>query len=167
MATTYKLISSVTVGSGGASYIEFTSIPATYRDLVLVCSTRHTTTGTVANYVDIALNGSTSSITGRYALGNGSTASGGTGQAAGIDNGASATSNSFSSNSYYFTNYAGSTYKSWSIDYVSANAATESYQGITGGVWSNTSAITSIKLTPQTGTLVQYSTAFLYGIKNS
>jgi hypothetical protein len=35
MATTYEIISSVTVGSGGAADIEFTSIPATYTDLVI------------------------------------------------------------------------------------------------------------------------------------
>jgi hypothetical protein len=38
MATTYDLISSVTVGSGGAANIEFTSIPATYTDLVVLFS---------------------------------------------------------------------------------------------------------------------------------
>jgi hypothetical protein len=44
MATTYTLInSSVTVGSGGAADIEFTSIPATYTDLLLVLSGRGTT----------------------------------------------------------------------------------------------------------------------------
>jgi hypothetical protein len=39
MANTYTLIaSSVTVGSGGAANIEFTSIPATYTDLVSALS---------------------------------------------------------------------------------------------------------------------------------
>jgi hypothetical protein len=33
---TYTLINSVTVGSGGAANIEFTSIPATYTDLNLL-----------------------------------------------------------------------------------------------------------------------------------
>ena len=40
MATTYTLISSVTVGSGGAASIEFTSIPADYTDLLLKVSMR-------------------------------------------------------------------------------------------------------------------------------
>jgi hypothetical protein len=36
MATTYEAIATVTtVGSGGAANIEFTSIPATYTDLVV------------------------------------------------------------------------------------------------------------------------------------
>ena len=34
MANTYTLIASLTVGSGGAANIEFTSIPATYTDLL-------------------------------------------------------------------------------------------------------------------------------------
>jgi hypothetical protein len=38
MAATYKLIETVTVGSGGAANIEFTSIPQTYTDLKLVIS---------------------------------------------------------------------------------------------------------------------------------
>jgi hypothetical protein len=40
MANTYTLISSVTVGSGGAANIEFTSIPQTYTDLLYKISGR-------------------------------------------------------------------------------------------------------------------------------
>jgi hypothetical protein len=40
MADTYTLISSVTVGAGGASSIDFTSIPATYTDLLIKVSAR-------------------------------------------------------------------------------------------------------------------------------
>jgi hypothetical protein len=35
MANTYEAIATVEVGSGGASTIDFTSIPSTYTDLVL------------------------------------------------------------------------------------------------------------------------------------
>ena len=35
MANTYVAIATVTVGSGGAASIDFTSIPATYTDLVV------------------------------------------------------------------------------------------------------------------------------------
>jgi len=167
MANTYTLIASSTVGSGGASYIEFTSIPSTFTDLVLMCSTRHNTSGTVANYVDISLNSSTTSLTGIILLGTGTGTASTTGQYAGLDSGAGATANTFSNNFYYFPNYRSSDYKSWSVDYVAENNATEAYSGFTAGLWSNTSAITSIRLTPQTGTLIQYSTAYLYGIKNS
>jgi hypothetical protein len=40
MANTYEAIATVEVGSGGAADIEFTSIPATYTDLVLKLSAR-------------------------------------------------------------------------------------------------------------------------------
>jgi len=40
------LISSVTVGAGGASSIDFTSIPSTYTDLRLVVSLRSGSSGT-------------------------------------------------------------------------------------------------------------------------
>ena len=39
---TYTLISSVTVGAGGASSIDFTSIPSTYTDLLVKISARST-----------------------------------------------------------------------------------------------------------------------------
>ena len=54
MANTYTLISSVTVGSGGAANIEFTSIPATYTDLLLKLSTRTTrSTATDSNKLTV------------------------------------------------------------------------------------------------------------------
>jgi hypothetical protein len=46
------------------------------------------------------------------------------------------------------------------------NNATLSLMNLAAGLWSNTSAITSIKITA-VGTFEQYSTATLYGIKNS
>ena len=55
MATTYKAIATVTVGSGGAANIEFTSIPATYTDLVIHLSGR-TTRNDTADDIGIELN---------------------------------------------------------------------------------------------------------------
>jgi hypothetical protein len=40
MANTYEAIATVTVGSGGATDIEFTSIPGTYTDLLIKSSLR-------------------------------------------------------------------------------------------------------------------------------
>ena len=40
MANTFKKIQTVTVGSGGAASIDFTSIPQTYTDLKIVLSAR-------------------------------------------------------------------------------------------------------------------------------
>jgi hypothetical protein len=64
---TYTLINSVTVGSGGAANIEFTSIPATYTDLNLLFTARVT-----GNYeIYFTLNNSTSNFSVRRLQGAG------------------------------------------------------------------------------------------------
>ena len=45
MASTYIPIATVTVGSGGATNIEFTSIPNTYTNLIILTSLRGTSNG--------------------------------------------------------------------------------------------------------------------------
>ena len=42
MPVTYKPIATVTVGAGGAASIDFTSIPGTYTDLLVLISARST-----------------------------------------------------------------------------------------------------------------------------
>jgi hypothetical protein len=56
MANTYEAIATVEVGSGGAANIEFTSIPATYTDLKVVCSLRGTYAG-ITDDVNVYFNG--------------------------------------------------------------------------------------------------------------
>lgn len=168
MANTYTLISSVTVGSGGASSIDFTSIPATYTDLCLKVSTRDTG---AFNYRDlrIGFNGVTTNLSGRILYGDGST-TGSYSVTSGLlawDNSANSTANTFSNLEYYIPNYAGSNNKSFSVDSVTENNATAVTTNISAGLWSSTAAINQITLTPLAGNLVQYSTATLYGIKNS
>ena len=171
MAFTYKAIATVTVGSGGASSIEFTSIAATYTDLcILLCA--RSNRSAVSDPVNLEFNGSTTSDTSRYLEGDGSSAS--SGDAGGTQTeiarvpGASATSSTFGNALIYVPNYAGSNNKSSSGDSVTENNATSAYAKLSAGLWSNTSAITSVKLISQTGnSFVQYSTATLYGIKNS
>ena len=167
MANTYTLIASVTVGSGGASTMGFTSIPATYTDLVVKISSRMS--GAVrSTAVTLSLNGSSSSFTAKYHYGSGSAAGSYSGTTAIADSdGANATSNTFGSQEIYIPNYAGSTNKSFSVDGVQEDNQTEAYASLIAGLWSNTSAITSITLTSSSGNFVQYSTAYLYGIKNS
>ena len=170
MATTYTLIASATVGSGGAANIEFTSIPATYTDLCLKFSTRHNG-ATDINAMFVTFNGSTTNYTVRWLEGNGSTTSStnSTNRYGGLDNGANTTSNTFSNSEIYIPNYAGNTNKSFSVDSVAENNATLGVQWLVAGLWSDTSAITSIKIQPDnvTRNYVQYSTAYLYGISNS
>ena len=68
----------------------------------------------------------------------------------------------------YIPNYAGSNNKSFSIDNAQENNITTAYSQLEAGLWSDSSAITSIRLTEQYGNnLVEYSTAYLYGISNA
>jgi len=173
MANTYTLIASSTVGSGGASSIDFTSIPSTYTDLLLKVSARNDAATTVGG-LWIQFNGSTSSLSARNLYGTGSAAGSFTDTAIfGYSDAASATASTFSNVDFYVPNYAGSNYKSVSVDAVMENNATAASASLGAGLWSNTAAITSIKLqtfnnsSSALANFVQYSTAYLYGIKNS
>jgi hypothetical protein len=166
---TYTLIQpAVVVGSGGAATIDFSSIPATYTDLILKYSIRQSN-ATPFSTMQITLNGSSSTFTGRYLEGDGATAGSATSPARfiGYLNASTSTANTFSNSEIYFPNYAGSTNKSFSIDYAGENNATTSYMGLLAQLWSTTSAITSISLVPSTGTILQHSTAYLYGVSNA
>jgi hypothetical protein len=169
MATTYKLISSVTVGSGGAANIDLTSIPATYTDILIVGSLRNSGDSAGAT---VTVNNSTSGYTSRRLYGDGSSAASDSyvlnGLAlAGGANASSYTANTFSNFVLYIPNYAGSNYKSISSDSVTENNSTGAYMSLIATLWSNTAAITSVQLIPGAGNFVQYSTAYLYGISNA
>ena len=169
MATTFEALATVTVGSGGAANIEFTSIPATYTDLVLKLSLRSNRAATFDN-TQIEINSSTANMTSRLLTGNGSTASSGntTTFYVGDIPAASATSNTFANQEVYLPNYAGSSNKSASSDSVAENNATAGFNQLAANLWSQTAAITSLKMySGNTENFVQYSTATLYGIKNS
>jgi len=166
MANTYVAIATVTVGSGGAASMDFTNIPATYTDLQLLVSIREETSATAVAF--IKFNNTTANRSERYLQGNGSTAvSGTTAVLQFIACQPSDTANTFGNASIYIPNYAGSNYKSVSSDSVSENNATGAFSRLVAGLWSNTSAINQITITTDTGDVAQYSTATLYGIKNS
>ena len=169
MANTYTLIASSTVGSGGAANIEFTSIPATYTDLLVKLSSRM---ASGASELLVRLNGSTSDHSGKYIQGSGSSvASGNNFTVAGVyineEEYATYTANTFSNLELYVPNYAGSNNKSFSSDGVNENNATQAFTQLTAGLWSNSSAITSITFYHSSGNFAQYSSAYLYGISNS
>lgn len=170
MATTFVLIESATVGSGGASSITLGSggtIPQTYTDLALFTSLRGSDN---IDWAYIIFNGDTSSYSNRRLYGSGSSA--GTQVLPNYTysimlDASSYTANTFSNNFIYITNYAGSNNKSFSIDSVQENNATNANMDLIAYLWSNSSAITSMTISPRSGTFVQYSTFYLYGIKNS
>jgi hypothetical protein len=167
MANTYVAIATTTVGSGGAASIDFTSIPATYTDLRVVYSLRNSTETSGTLYVKF--NNSTTSFSFRHVYGNGASASSVSGSVgeAGVTNPSDFTASTFSNGSIYIPNYAGSTNKSYSVDSVNENNSTTAISLLLAGLWSNTSAINQVTLYPTSGNFAQYSTATLYGIKNS
>lgn len=165
------LIQTVTVGSGGAASIDFTSIPATFTDLVIVTSLRGSGTDAQDSYIQF--NGDTgSNYSFRRLYGSGS----GSGQSDSVSGAATAgrvsrvpgtsyTSNTFSNDTIYIPNYKAATAKSISVDTVEENNATLSYQMIYATLWSGTTAINSIKLQVLGGSnFAQYSSASLYGV---
>jgi hypothetical protein len=171
MANTFEAIATVTVGSGGAASIEFTSIPATYTDLKIVYSARSTVNTETA--MNIYFNGSTTAVYDRISLsGNGSAVSSAsaTNQSeifAGRVSANDYTANTFGNTEIYIPNYTGSSNKSVSFDSVSEQNATTAFAVLIAGLWKNTAAITSVTLFIAGANFAQYSTATLYGIKNS
>ena len=173
MANTFTLISTITVGSGGASSIDFTSIPSTFTDLCLKVSGRSAQTGTAQDYGSLQFNGSTSGYSNRELIGTGSAAASANTSSQNqlyftwVYPAASATASTFCNMDIYIPNYGGTNYKSVSIDGVPENNTTLiTYTTLSAGLWSNTAAITSIKLLMSnlSQNFAQYSSASLYGI---
>jgi len=175
MANTHTLIYSSTAGSGGTSSFDFTSIPSTYTDLLLKISIRSSSSVGTYDPVKIKINGSATNITVRdiYATGSsvGSEAPGSTdANIISYSSNSANTSNAFGSLEIYISNYASTSYaKSISADGVSETNGAGAILTLTSSLWNSTSAINAVNIGPYLGgsTWAQYSTASLYGIKNS
>ena len=110
---TFTKIETITVGSGGAPSVTFSSIPATYTDLVVKASARTDTANNVQNlYVEFNGSGGTAySSRTLYALNSGAPASTSASsdskiQYAGYAAGANATASTFSNFEFYVPNVA-------------------------------------------------------------
>jgi hypothetical protein len=168
MASTYTLITSSTVGSGGSSGIDFTNIPQTYTDLKVVYSARAASGTTLDIY--IKFNSSTTGYSRKLLYGTGSSALS-LGDSSNLYitamSAANNTANTFSNGEFYIPNYISSNNKSVLGFVVTENNATLAYIFNAAGLWSNTSAITSISIIPDGVNFAQYTTAYLYGISNA
>lgn len=171
MANTYTLIASNTLGSSAAS-VTFSSIPATYTDLVVRISARADTGDTFQN-LRVQINGNTGTVYSNTRLeGNGATASSARNSnasflASGEVDGSTATSNTFASIEMYFPSYAASINKPISTFAAQENNTTTAYIRGIAGLFSSTTAISSIQFKPVADNFVSGSSFFLYGIKNS
>lgn len=168
MPKQYACLSEVTVGAGGASTINFASIPSTYTDLLLKISGRGTRADTGSNWL-ISFNSSTSNFSARYfEQVNNSTYTGTYARFIGPVPAANATASTFSNTSVYIPNYLSSRSKSYSVDSVIENNATLAPLTFVAGLWSDASAIASITISSgSSDNIAQYSTVSLYGITNS
>jgi hypothetical protein len=174
MANTYIKIASVTAGSGGASSMAFTSIPATYTDLAIKVSARRSDTsqGSLSARFnsDSGSNYSSRTIRGSGTAASSSTDSGNNLLPFWVIPGTGYTANTFGSADIYIPNYTSANQKSVSAENTEENNSTAAFMQITAGLWSGTAAINAITLYANeqaTGTFAQYTTATLYGIKSS
>lgn len=165
-------ISTVTVGAGGSSSITFSSIPSTYQHLQIRGIAR-TTASQDRESIKLTFNSDTGANYSRHSLwGSGSTASAyGAASEAYIlltdFAAATATSSIFGAAVTDVLDYTNSNkYKTVrSFGGVDLNAAITVYDGLNSGLWMNTAAISTITLTPFSGSnFVQYSSFALYGI---
>lgn len=144
---TMQLIETKTLGTAAAS-IEFTSIPQDGTDLVLMASLREAPgASNLFLQFRITINGVTTSTV-RTLQGSGSSVGSFTnslGELGPNISGTTSTTSTFGSINVYIPNYSSTIInKSFSYDGVMENNATTSYQNISAGLYSSTTAITSL-----------------------
>jgi hypothetical protein len=156
------LIASTTVGSGGTSSIDFTSIPQTYTDLFVVLSARFSSQGNAR----LNLNSSASGFSSRVVYSFATNAPLSYTDTVGLGRATSSSdqTNNFGAMQLHLPNYRSGVSKPFSADAFAANY-NGGYIVLTGGVWANNAAITSMSLLPPSGqTFLENTTAYLYGV---
>lgn len=172
MANTFTLLSSVTVGSGGSANISISGIPSGYSDLTLFLSLRNS--GSQAyDGIYMQVNSLTSGYAGTLVYGDGSSTGqggvpgGGSLAFIGDGNGNTATAGVFSIHKIHILDYLSSNTKSYSVESGQENNTSAAFLEIIGGyIGSSNSAISSLTITG-TNAFQQYSSAYLYGTKNT
>jgi hypothetical protein len=166
MSNNYVLLEKIVVGAAGASSVTFSGIPQTgYTDLVVKISGRTDRSASVSD-INLTYNGSTTLFTSKIITGKGTGIGNYNGtREIGTVPAATTTSSTFGSAEFYIPNYTGLNNKSASSDYTTeGNSTTDPEMGFIASLWSNTSAINSIALTPNVGSFVANSTFYLYGV---
>lgn len=161
------LVSTITIGAGGASEILFSNIPQSGTDLLVLFSMRSNQPDTIGDiYPQLNSNTTWSNYTDYMVNGNGATAYG---QAIGVPYawlpGSTITANTFGNGQIYVQNYAATVSKRMMIDAVTENAATAVQISSQVVRYAPTAAITSLKISGG-NTFPQYSMASLYTITN-
>jgi hypothetical protein len=168
MATTFNLISSTTIGSGGVSSVTFSSIPSTYTDLVLYSNSRLSVSSRYDS--SIRMNGLSSGY--RYIFAEGyatnilyTSSSNNAGQLELFSNQSDHTANYFSASQMYICGYNNTGAKPTSYYQCDPNNSSTNFYIQTGtSIFPSGAAMTSLTITPGSGNIVQHSSFHLYGI---
>jgi hypothetical protein len=169
----FESIATVTVGSGGASSIEFASIPSTYQLLQLRLVVRGATsdTGTELRWragngsIDTGSNYSNHLL---YGNGSGAFAAGYSSQAyawLGTPTAATATASVFGAFVIDILDYASTSKNKTVRAFGGRDVNGSGVAFVSSGAWLSTSAVDVLRVYPGAGDWAQYSTAALYGVK--
>jgi hypothetical protein len=165
--SSYESIATVNVGSGGAANVQFTSIPSTYKHLQVRAIAYASSGGNIQ--------GQFNSDTGtnyvrHYMYGDGASAVGGADTSINYVNFGyvPSSSNYFSAAVTDILDYTSTSKNKTIRTFTGYDANGSGLVVVYSGLWFATpTAITSINLTPQSGTFSQYSSFALYGIKGA
>lgn len=169
MPSSFESIATVTVGSGGASSVSFSSIPSTYQHLQIRAFSLNNSAN---DYLCIKLNsdGTNANYRQHYLYGDGTSVAAGT-TTTGVNGGRTYTTygpnNYFTSGIIDILDYTNTNkYKTIrSLAGFDTNNTDGGIVWLTSTLWQSTSAITQIDLFSQSASFKQYSTFALYGIK--
>ena len=166
----YESIATVTVGAGGSSTVDFTSIAGTYQHLQVRYLARGTFSGNEIA-IRMRLNSDTGSNYARHLLeGDGSTAAAyatasGNLMALGSIPAATGTASAFGGGVVDLLDYANTNKYKTSRALTGQDRNGAGTIDLASSLWMNTAAVTSITLFADSGNLAQYSSFALYGIK--
>ena len=171
---TYTLISSNVLSSTAAS-VTFSSIPATYTDLVLRASVRSDRAGENIDILKLIVNSNTGSVYSETILRglsssvSSSRTTSATEFANDLINGAASTSDTFASYELYIPSYTVSQNKPMGTFSVQENnSATVARINAIANLFTSTSAVSSLTYSSNTGSnFVSGSSFYLYGISNA
>jgi hypothetical protein len=167
----FESIATVTVGSGGAASIEFTSIPATFAHLQVRYIARSSGGTTGVTNLDMQFNSDTGSNYAWHQLyGTGSAAAANANSSktsisvAGRAPEASTTASVFGGNIIDILDYANTSKATTMRSFHGADTNGGGIVVVSSGLWTSTAAVTSIKLFHGSN-FAQHTTAALFGVK--
>jgi hypothetical protein len=166
MPNNYVLLEKITVGAAGAASVTFANIPQTgYTDLKIAISSRQSVAEASGGYYyDVTFNSTSANRSGIFLRNHNGSVTSTAYTLWGLSNPSDYTTNTFSSCELYIANYTSSNNKSAFLDSTNENNATGIRQIFSTGLWSDSTPINSVTLTPGGGSFVANSTFYLYGV---